>query len=388
MKIKDLLAKRAKAVKDAREILDSAGDNGLTSEKEEKYNKLDSEITALTKQIDALRKQEELEKQLKEPTATTVIDGQGAKIEASKKEQEYKNAFESFVKGKATTDMLAVLQEGSNDKGGYIVPESYRKKIIDKLSDIESIRGYADVIITDSTIHLPVGGDIPTFGWIDELGNYPDVDLGFSEAKLEAHKLGGIALVSEELLQDSAIDLEEYLTTRFALGIAAIEQSAFMYGDGDKKPKGVAYDVTGVTLASKDAVTADELIDIFYKLPSGYRKNATWLFTDETAALIRKLKDANGRYVFNPAMTVGERDNLLGRPVLVDGSLPTVGDGEKPIVTFGDLKYYQIADRGDITVQKLIERYADQGKIGFKVTKRVDGKRTLDEAFVAGVTPA
>jgi len=135
-----------------------------------------------------------------------------------------------------------------------------------------------------------------------------------------------------------------------------------------------------VTLGATDAIAADELINIFYSLKSPYRENATWRMNDQTLKAIRKLKDNNGNYIYAPALVMGERDAILGRPIELDPFVSTLGASNK-VICLGDFSYYYIADRGNISMQKLTERYAESGLIGFKVSKRVDAKPVLNEAF-------
>ncbi|MGN0477719.1 MAG: phage major capsid protein, partial [Ruminococcus sp.] len=190
--------------------------------------------------------------------------------------------------------------------------------------------------------------------------------------------------VSEELLNDSAFDLESYITREFARRIGNKEEEAFFTGDGSNKPLGILSDVggaeVGVNASSATAVTADELIDLYYSLSSPYRKNAVWVLNDDTVKAVRKLKDSSGQYLWQPALNAGEPDTLLGKPIKTSAYMPTVASGQK-VVAFGDFSYYWIADRQGRTFKRLAELYAAKGQVGFLASQRVDGKLTLPEAI-------
>ena len=189
--------------------------------------------------------------------------------------------------------------------------------------------------------------------------------------------------VSEELLNDSVFDLESYIAKEFARRIGAKEEEAFFTGDGSGKPLGILAAAggaeTGVTAASSTAVTADELMDLFYSLKSPYRRNAVWVLNDSTIKAIRKLKDNNGQYLWQPSLVAGTPDTILGRPVKTSAYMPAIAAGAKTIA-FGDFSYYWIADRQGRSFKRLNELYAANGQVGFLGSQRVDGKMILPEA--------
>ena len=154
-------------------------------------------------------------------------------------------------------------------------------------------------------------------------------------------------------------------------------------GNGTGKPLGILAATggaqTGITAASSTAVTADELIDLYYSLKSPYRKNAVWALNDSTVKAIRKLKDGNGQYLWQPGITAGAPDMILGRPVRTSAYMPAIAAGAKTIA-FGDFSYYWIADRQGRSFKRLNELFAATGQVGFLASQRVDGKLVLPEA--------
>ena len=219
--------------------------------------------------------------------------------------------------------------------------------------------------------------------WIDEEGQYTESDDVFGQVQLDAHKVGTIIKVSQELLTDSAFDLESYFNSEFVRRIGTKEEEAFLVGNGTHKPTGLLNATggaqVGVTAASATAITADEVIDLFYSLGAPYRKNAVWILNDATVKAIRKLKDSSGQYLWQPALKDGEFDTILGKRYFTSAYMPAIAAGAKTIL-FGDLSFYWIGDRQGITFQRLNERFADYGQVGFLASKRLDGKLVLPEA--------
>ena len=223
-----------------------------------------------------------------------------------------------------------------------------------------------------------------TASWVDEEGSITESDDSFTQVSIGAYKLGTLIKVSNELLHDSVFDLEKYISKEVARRIGTKEEDSFFNGDGDGKPVGIFNGTggaqVGVTTASTSAITADEIIDLFYSLGAPYRKKAVWVVNDATVKSIRKLKDGNGNYLWQPALTADTPDTLLGRPVYTSTAVPTIASGAK-VIAFGDFNYYWIADRQGRVFKKLSELYATTDQTGFVATQRVDGKLILPEAI-------
>lgn len=269
-------------------------------------------------------------------------------------------------------------------EGGYLVPDEYEHTLVQGLEEGNIIRNHANVITTSSGSHkIPVVASKGSAAWIDEEGQYTESDDVFGQVQLDAHKVGTIIKVSQELLADSAFDLERYFTSEFTRRIGTKEEEAFLVGNGSHKPTGLLNETggaqIGVTAASATVITADEVIDLFYSLAAPYRKNAIWILNDATVKAIRKLKDSSGQYLWQPALKDGEFDTILGKRYYTSTYMPAITAGAKTIL-FGDLSYYWIGDRQGITFQRLNERFADYGQVGFLASKRLDGKLVLPEA--------
>ena len=166
------------------------------------------------------------------------------------------------------------------------------------------------------------------------------------------------------------------------MGVA--EEEAFINGNGTGRPTGI-FDaanggVTGTTSAGAAAIAFDDIVNLVYALKSPYRRNAAFLTHDTTVAALRKLKDTNGQYLWQPSLVAGQPDRLFGYPIYTSPYAPTIAASARS-VAFGDFANYWIADRQGRTIQRLNEIYAGNGQVGFLVTERVDGKVILPEGI-------
>ena len=245
------------------------------------------------------------------------------------------------------------------------------------------IRSIAKVITTQNDRKIPVAVGHSVANWTAENGAYTESNLTFAQKQIDAFKLTDLIRVSVELLQDSAFDLESYIANEFARAFGIAEEQAFCVGTGTGQPTGIFTangGEVGVTAAANNAITADEIINLIYSLKSPYRRNAKFLMNDATVALIRKLKDKNDAYLWQPSLQAGEPDKLLGYDLYTSPYVPVVGAGALTIA-FGDFNNYWIGDRAGRTVQRLNELYATNGQIGYVATERVDGKVILPEGI-------
>ena len=390
MTILELREKRAKAWEAAKAFLDShRTDKGvLSAEDDAAYSRMEQEITDLGKEISRMERLEALDAQMKEPVNQPLTGKPmgGRVIERTgRASEEYKTNFWNAMRSKVPLpNVVNALEEGTDSEGGYLVPDEYERTLVEALEEENVFRQLAKVIRTSSGDRkIPVVATKGTASWIDEEGAYTESDDSFGQVSIGAYKVGTMIKVSEELLNDSVFDLESYIAKEFARRIGAKEEEAFFTGDGSGKPLGILAATggaeTGVTAASSPAVTADELMDLFYSLKSPYRKKAVWVLNDSTIKAVRKLKDSTGQYLWQPSLVAGTPDTLLGRPVKTSAYMPVIAAGAKTIA-FGDFSYYWIADRQGRSFKRLNELYAANGQVGFLGSQRVDGKLVLSEA--------
>lgn len=388
MTINELREKRNSIWEKAKAFLAShRNESGvLSAEDTATYEAMEKEVVDLGTAIKQLERQEAMEREMNAATSTPITTKPAAGAKADPKtgraSDAYTEAFWKQARNNTSYDIRNALQVGVDTEGGYLCPDTFENQLVTGLTAKNVVRGLAHVISTSSGQHkIPVVANRGTASWVEEEGPIPEGDDTFGQQYIGAHKVGTLIKVSEELLNDSAFDLEAYFVAEFARRIGNKEEEAFLNGDGAGKPTGILNDAeVGVTAASATAITADELIDLFYSLPAPYRANAVWVMNDSTMRYIRKLKDTTGQFLWQKALHEGEHETLLGKPIYHSPFAPEVAAGAKPIL-FGDLSYYWIGDRKGITFRRLNERYADTGQVGFLASKRLDGKLILPEAI-------
>lgn len=395
-KINELRTKRAKAWENAKDFLDKhRNDSGILSHEDtEAYEKMEKEIVDLGHEIERQERMDAFEREMAAPTAKPITERpEATKAEAKAEEKtgrasdSYKSAFWAQARSRngMTYEVRNALQEGTDSEGGYLVPDEFEHTLIQALNESNIIRSRARVITTSNGLHkIPVVASHGNAAWMEEEDAYTESDEAFSQVNLDAHKVGTLIKVSEELLQDSAFDLESYIRSEFSRRIGDKEEDAFLNGNGTHKPTGILNATggaqVGVTTASATAITADEIIDLFYSLKAPYRKNAVWILNDATVKAIRKLKNGTGDYLWQPAIKDGEVPTILGRPYFTSQYAPTIEAAAK-VIAFGDFSYYWIGDRQGISFKRLNELYAGNGQVGFLASKRLDGKLVLPEAI-------
>jgi HK97 family phage major capsid protein len=203
------------------------------------------------------------------------------------------------------------------------------------LDEANVIRSLAKVITTNSERKIPVAASHSTAQWTLENGAYTESNPTFGQKQIDAYKLTDLIRVSQELLQDSAFDLESYIAGRVCSAFGIAEEQAFCVGTGTNQPTGIFTangGTVGVTSAATTAITADELISLVYALKSPYRRNAKFLMNDSTVAAIKKLKDLNGAYMWQ-SFCAGpvQPDRLLVYEIYTSPYVPTIAAGAPPL---------------------------------------------------------
>ncbi len=377
MTIKELREKRTKVWNDAKAFLDERRNESgvLSPEDSEAYDRMENEINNLGKEISRMERAAEIEKQLNEPTSEPLTGQPGAMKDKEKKHgrasDEYRKAALDAMRSNFK-NVSNVLQEGVDTDGGYLVPEEWDSRLIDVLEEENIMRGLATKITTSGLHRINLTANKPAAAWIEEGGELTFGDATFDQITMDAYKLHVAIKVTEELLYDNAFGLEGYITTQFGKALANAEEDAFLNGDGSGKPTGL---FTSATVSDTvDEINSDSLISLVYSLKRPYRKNASFIMNDATISAIRKLKDNNEMYIWQPSYQAGEPDRVLGYAVHTSAYAPTNA------VAFGDYKYYNIGDRGTRSFAELRELFAGNGMIGYVAKERVDGKLILPEA--------
>jgi HK97 family phage major capsid protein len=303
----------------------------------------------------------------------------------SETQDEYKGAFSAYVK-RGEEKALSI---GSNPDGGYLVPSETETEITRRLTAISPIRSIASVRQISSTVYRkPVTLSGPAVGWVAETAARPQTaSQTIDELAFPAAELYAMPAATSAFLDDAAVDVGTWIADEVNAAFAEQETAAFVGGDGINKPKGflseaqlaesawnwgsLGYLATGVSGAFPASDESDVLIDLVYALKAGYRQNASWVMNRKSQAAIRKLKDAEGNYLWQPALAPTGRATLLGFDLVEAEDMPDIGAGTTPIA-FGDFRRgYLVVDRQGVNV--LRDPFSAKPYVLFYTTKRVGG---------------
>lgn len=308
----------------------------------------------------------------------------GAGGAAGLKDAEYSAAFQAHMK---KGDIQAALNKGADDEGGYLTPTEWDRTITDKLVLVSPMRQICGVQSTSKNAYTKlfnVGGT--GSGWVGEADARTETATGeFAPLTITTGEIYANPAATQQILDDAEINLESWLAGEVQTEFAKQEGLAFVSGNGTNKPNGILTYVTGGANAAKHpfgaikvvnsgaaaAITADGVIDLIYDLPSAFTGNARFTMNRKTQGLIRKLKDGQGNYLWQPSYVAGQPATLAGFAVTEVPDMPDVAAGAKAVM-FGDFKQgYLIVDR--IGVRVLRDPYTKKPYVLFYTTKRVGG---------------
>ena len=289
---------------------------------------------------------------------------------------EYHNHFVNYLRDKG--DNRSALAMGYHSSiGAYDVSPvagNMLMKAIAKESDMYSlttnIHAYSSSRIfakdcDDLALFVEEGGVIPVYDGLDD----------FHVNTVDSHKLAVFVKLDADFVHDAAFSIEDYLTNRLGKNFGRAEDKAIISGNGEKEPIGILHDTKGAKVGKTTSeLTYDDVVDLFFSVKPEYRKHGTWIMNDETALALRKLKDADGNYIWNH-----NNDTILGKPVQISEFMPSVGAGAKPIA-FGDFSYYWFIRRSPIAIRTLTEKFAYHNQIGYLRFEFLDGKLIRPEA--------
>ncbi len=382
MNILELYEKRAKAWEATKAFLDSHTDKDgkLSTEDAATYDKMEQEVMDYTKSIERLQRQQAIDDKMNQPTTEPVKNkptGE-AKKGGFRASDEYRKSMLTALRTNFR-QISDVLEEGNDANGGYLVPDEYDRRLVDVLDEENIMRGLATIITTSGEHKINMAATKPSAAWIEEGEAIKFSDATFGQKIMDAHKLHIAIKITEELIYDNAFNLENYIITQFGKAMGNAEEDAFLNGDGKGKPTGLLKDAQVGVTTKTGTITADNIIELIYSLKRPYRRNASFIMNDQTITALRKLKDNNNNYIWQPSYQAGEPDRLLGYTLHTSAHMPMQEAGNKAI-SFGDYSYYNIGDRGVRSLQELKELFAGNGMIGYLMKERVDGLLILPEA--------
>jgi len=298
---------------------------------------------------------------------------------------EYKDAFSAYVK-RGEEKALSI---GSNPDGGYLVPTETETTINDMLAAISPIRSIASIRQVSSAVYKkPITTAGPAVGWVAETAARPQTSSQTIDAVTFATaELYAMPAATSAFLDDAAVDVGQWIADEVNTAFAEQEGAAFVNGDGTNKPTGflsvpqvadaswawgsLGYIATGNAGALPSSNPSDILVDLVYALKAGYRQNGTWVMNRKTQAALRKLKDSEGNYLWQPAATPSGQASLMGFPLVEAEDMPDIAANAMAIA-FGDFKRgYLVVDRMGVNV--LRDPYSAKPYVLFYTTKRVGG---------------
>ena len=308
-------------------------------------------------------------------------------------ELEHRAAFDAYVRQGEAAGLKRLeakaLSVGSSADGGYLVPQDTEFEIGRRLAEVSPIRAIAGNRQVSTTVYrkpfLITGAAV---GWVGETAARAQTDSPtLAELSFPTMELYAMPAATQPLLDDSAVNIDEWLASEIDTAFAEQEGAAFVSGDGTNKPKGflaygtvaesswawgsLGYVISGAAADFPASNPSDPLLDLVYAVKSGYRQNGRFVMNRRTQSEIRKMKDANGNYLWQPPAQAGGQASLMGFPLVEAEDMPDIGAGNFPIA-FGDFRRgYLVVDRMGVRV--LRDPYSAKPYVLFYVTKRVGG---------------
>lgn len=386
MNLKELLEKRAAKQAAMKAILDLAKTEtrSLSEDESKQFDDLEKEIRELDATIRAIQTARELEQEA--PEAEKEVEQRDTRTQ---EERDY-DAFDAYIRGQLETrDDPVNMTKGDN---GAVIPSSIANKIIQKVVDICPIYHDAERYNVNGTLTIPYydensQGDIE-MKYANEFEDGLSTSGKFASISLTGFLARAICDVSKSLINNSQFDVVNFVINRMALAISKFLEKECLNGT-DGKITGLSNLAASqkVTLASKDAVTADELIDIQEAVPDAYQADAYWIMNKATRTAIRKLKNAAGEYFLNRDVNSRWGYTLLGKDVYTTANIAALGTASKTAIVYGDMRGLAVKVSEDINIDVLREVKARQHVVEVLGFVEADAKVQNSEMLAMAVTP-
>lgn len=405
MKITEMREKQQRLVAEARSLREEIKDDtaeARIAEIDAAHDAAMAEYDRLEARIKRVEDAEERERALNEadvrrPGADARSDaGAAEKTDAEK----YADAFRTFVRGgrsQLSAEQRTILKSyeeraqsvGTNTAGGYLVPVIFQEELVKSLKAWGPMMdpGVTRMLqtATGAALTFPTMNDTANVGaLIAENTQVSLSEVAFGTKTIDAFKYtSGVVLVSDELLQDAVLDVEMIIRDAMAERIGRIANTHLTTGDGASKPNGIITAATAVASSDDVTITFDDLIDLQHSVDPAYRSDPScrWMFNDGTLKALRKIKDLEGRYIWQPAdVKGGAPATILDHAYSVNQAMADIAASAKP-VAFGAFNKYLVRKVKEFAIKRLVERYADYGQVGFIGFTRFDGD-LLDTAAV------
>ena len=423
MTAKELREKRAKAIADLRVLVDKADaeKREFSADEKAQYDRVNGEIDTLQAKITERARLEVLESETAAAPAAAV-GREDVRHEPAKDDESFdaRSAFAAqtrdtanVVQGwlRAAADLepraehiesakrvgvrlnrktldIRLGEPGLVEKrdltvtttaGGYLIPQGFVPRLEQAMLAYGSVRNVAEVLRTDSgnALPWPTANDTTNTGEFIAINSTigSSVDPAFGQFLLNAYKCSSkLILVPPELLEDSAFPLANLVFGMLGERLARIQNTAYTTYDGSSKVDGIVHAATaGVTTTSATAITTDEILDLIHSVDPAYRPGASFMMHDGVVKYLRKLKDGEGRYVWQQGLAAGAPSSIFGYPVVVNQDMDATVASTNDTMLFGQLSAYKVREVNAVRLRRLDERYADTDQVGFVALMRVDG---------------
>lgn len=388
----DLRNQRGKLLNEARNLLEKAEEENreMTAEEDARWTEIQVDSDKLLARAEKIEKSLEWDSFTETNERQRIENDEGGEDQVVREDRVFDRWVRSGFKGMSDEDRQIVesrFQSNSEDRaqavgtdgaGGYTVSEGFAGYITEALLQFGGMRRSGAQILSTSTgnrLPFPGNDDTGNVGaLLSENTQVSEQDLTFTEEELNAYTYTSLLVrVSLQLLQDNEVNMESYLGRKLGERLGRINNTHLTVGDGSSKPNGIFTAASsGKTAASATAITTDEILDLIYSVDGAYRQNGRFMFSSATELLLRKLKDGDNQYLWQPGIQAGAPNRLFSYPVVINEDAPAAATTTTPIL-FGDTSYYVIRDVKGITMLRLAERYADYLQVGFFAFNRLDG---------------
>ena len=382
---------RRNAVEELRSLYEEAGDEALSAEQTQTEERLSASISDLEKREANLIKLADDEKRAADAAAASAVAG----AKAPDAKPDIHAELRAMARGERRSVEIGYEQRdnvnlvsGTATDGAELVESTLLGEIHDLMVENSPIMGLARIIRTagGADLIMPRVTSHSAASLVAEAGAFTDDAPQFDTATLNAYKYGFTVQISRELEQDSAFNVAGFVTEQGAAALGRGVDAAFVSGSGTAQPNGVDNATTGMTTAAIAAVTMDELIEAQHSVLQSQQAGAVWLFNDETIEAIRKLKDGDSNYLWQPSNQAGAPNTLLGKPVYADPNLATMATGVN-FGVYGDMSGFYIRMAGGVSIDRSEHVGFVNDLVTYRFLVRVDseivdttGIRTLTNA--------
>lgn len=401
MKLKDLVEKRARAVAEMRAYHEKGDDA--------KFNEINTEVELLDRQIEQVKQVEAAEKvqsAFNETKQPPMLDIDPAKVDAVQSgsakiamasDPEYAKSFSGFLRngiaGIGAEDqsrLIRAAQTITTSGGGYLIPQGFSGMLEEALKFYGGILGVCSEFSTETGNPLPwpTVNDSSNKGRILGINvQTTETDFVFGQVMFGAFVgCSDAVLVPIQLMQDAYFNLDAEIAKMLGTRIGRLMNTKLTVGAGTTEPLGlipaaVAQGLTYTTASGQTTtIVGDDLIELEHKVDPAYRPQSKYMFNDSTLKAIKKLKDSYNRYLWLPGLAASDPNTINGYPYVINNDMASLGTAGSPVTgndfaAFGDFTKYKVRRvAGEITVQRLVERYADYLQIGYQAFVRFDGQ--------------